>query len=419
MNVQNLSTHMRQYGCATILVWFGLFIPPAQAHSPDIQTALDSAWRKALAASQARGQQQQANAAQEAARSWVSAPPALELSQRQSRNNPNNPSREHELGISLPLWQWGQRTAAIATSDAQHELSLAFEQAARWRLLGEVHETAAAVGRAEIQWQLAQQQAQSLRQLWDDVALRVKAGELAPADALAAQAEWLLATHQVRNTEQAFNTQRVHWRLLTGIEPLTRHTPLPETTLKTATPSAAELPNTVPATHPELMLFAATQAFHEKRLMGQKHSGSGTPELNLSMRQEKASATDHSVGVAVKLPWGGRAHRQPQQAQALAEIALTQAQEPLLRERLNAELQLAQQGLEHAKAQQDAESKRWQLLQQRKDGIEKAFRAGEMGLTELLRAQAAEAAAQLSVATGQIELNLARARLEQALGWLP
>ena len=174
--MKNLSTRWRQYSCAAALAWFGLF-QPVQAQStpsPDIKAALDSAWHKALAASQARGQQQQARTAQDAARSWVSAPPAWELSQRQSRNDPTNANREYELGVALPLWHWGQRTAAIATSDAQLELSLAFEQAARWRLLGDIYTSHAALVRAEMQWQLAQQQAQSLRQLSDDVALKVK-----------------------------------------------------------------------------------------------------------------------------------------------------------------------------------------------------------------------------------------------------
>jgi cobalt-zinc-cadmium efflux system outer membrane protein len=94
----------------------------------------------------------------------------------------------------VPLWLPGQRAARAGTADAAAAQAQAAEQVARLRLAGELREAA---------WQLAapagrggpgRHAGQALKQLADDVERRVRAGDLARADSLAAQAEQLAAT---------------------------------------------------------------------------------------------------------------------------------------------------------------------------------------------------------------------------------
>jgi outer membrane protein TolC len=99
------------------------------------------------------------------------------------------------------------------------------------------------------------------------------------------------------------------------------------------------------------------------------------------------------------------------------QIAQTQAQRT--RERLEADLALAQSQLSQSLAQLDAERERSTLLAERARLIDKSFRAGETALPEMLRALAAAASAESAYARQQVNHQLAIARLEQALGLLP
>ena len=91
----------------------------------------------------------------------------------------------------------------------------------------------------------------------------------------------------------------------------------------------------------------------------------------------------------------------------------------LLRQRLAAELTLAQSQLSLSQAQLLAERERAQLLSERARLIDKSFRAGESALPDMLRALTAAASAESAFARQQINHQTAIARIEQALGLLP
>ncbi|KQW42258.1 MULTISPECIES: TolC family protein [unclassified Roseateles] len=378
---------------------------------PTLAQAIDAAWQRSAEAAQSLGQQRQARAEQAAASSLLAAPPALQLSQREGRGSAAEGQRETEVGVALPLWGIGARATAGQAAQAELDWSQAAEQAARLQVAGQVREALGLLAGLEAEQRLAALQTQLLGQLADDVDQRVKAGDLAPVDAMAARAEWLTSQAQQAEAEQKLRSQLAQWRLLTGLAVTAQ-----------AEPTAAAPTFDLNENHPELQLTArGVERAQRKLSLVQTQRGEG-PELGVSLRQERpglGNPTQHSVGVALRLPFGTAAHAQPRIAAALAEVDLALNQQQRSRDRLAAQLALAREQLQGADGQAALEARRANLLRERASHIDKAFKAGELPLPELLRALNAAAQAEAASARQQAQLRLAQARLQQAQGLLP
>lgn len=384
--------------------------PPAVAGSPTLSQALEAAWQRSLEASESRGRYARAQADQAVTQSWLAGAPAVSVAQREGRAGAPAGSRETELELALPLWRPGQRAAGGQLAQSQAAWLQATELAERLRLAGRLREAMGALHLAEADLQQVAQQVQALDQLTQDVERRVRAGDLATADALAARSEWLAAQAQASAARQALGAQQAQWHLLTGLAPLKMQT--------SAAPALAPLPDA----HPELLLASAAVDLGQRRADLARVQRPDSPELSLGMRQERAgqgAGSQSSVVVALRLPVGGQVYQQPHIAAALGELDMAQTQAQRTRERLAAEVTLAQSQLGLSQAQLQAERERTQLLAERARLIDKSFRAGETALPDMLRALAAAASAESALARQQINHQTAISRLEQALGLLP
>ena len=377
-----------------------------------LRDALDAAWQRAVSAREADGQRRRADAEGVAAgRLWAAAP-TLELSHRNDRLQSHAGRRETEIGMALPLWLPGQRTALVATAQASQAQARAAEQVARLRLAGELRAAAWQVAALQAEAGQVEAQAVALRQLAGDVERRVRAGDLARADSLAAQAEQLAATAALAEVRQRLQAARTHWTLLTGL------TALPDLPVSTAPdPAPAEV-----AAHPEWQLASQSAELARRRLDLVRHSRSDAPGLTVGVRQDtpgRGEASQGSFVVGLRLPFGTDDRNRPLEAAALSELDVAQTLGQRLRERLDSDIATARDGLRSAESQLNAETARVRLLRERATLIDKSFRAGETPLPDLLRALAAAAQADSAVTRQTAALGLARAQLQQALGLLP
>lgn len=385
----------------------------AAAAPVSLAVALDAAWQRAVAARETEGQRRRADADRSAAGSMWAAPPALELSHRNDRWQRNAGNRETEIGIAVPLWLPGQRAARVAAADAALSQAGAAERAARLRLAGELREAAWSLSVLSAEAAQGDAQAAALAQVLADVERRVHAGDLARADALAAEAELLAAQAQQAEAHQRVQAARTRWKLLTGM------TAMPDV----GSPGAATDPAVAPhAAHPELEHARQTTEQARKHLALVRQSRRDAPELTLGVRQDvpgRAEPTQNSLVVGLRLPFGTDHRNRPLEAAALSDLDIAQTTEQRLSERLEAEQAAAREAVRSAQVQADAETARTKLLRERATLIDKSFRAGETPLPDLLRALAAAAQADSAVARQTAALGLARARLQQALGLLP
>ena len=140
-------------------------VDPAQ-DSPlsSFRQALNSAWKRSLQASEARGRNLRAHADQQVSERWLAGPVALRLGEREVLANGSASSRETDFGLALPLWRLGQRDAAGQAAQSQSVWTQAFEQAERLRLAGLLRDAIAAVHLADVDLQQALQQAETIGQ---------------------------------------------------------------------------------------------------------------------------------------------------------------------------------------------------------------------------------------------------------------
>lgn len=377
-----------------------------------LSNAIDAAWLRAVAAREAQGQQQRAEADRATASSLWAASPALELNHRNDRWQTNAGHRETEVGLAWPLWLPGQRNARGAVAETGVALADQAQRSARLRIAGEVRESAWALITRQSELAQAEAVLRSLAALADDVDRRVKAGYLARSDSLAARAELLGANAQLAETRHRVFAARGQWTLLTGLEAL----PLAEE------PAIAARDPSPITEHPELHLAALATEHARKRVSLTRISSSDAPELTVGIRQEipgRIESSQNSVAVGVRLPFGTAGRNRPLQAAALAELDIAETTEQRLRDRLETDIAAARGALQTSEQQLLAEQTRANLLRERSTLIETSFRAGESSLPELLRAMSAAAQADAALARQQAALGLARARLHQTLGILP
>jgi outer membrane protein, heavy metal efflux system len=387
--------------------------PPASgpaSGSVTLRAALAAAWPRAVAARESEGQRRRAEADRAVAGSVWAAPPSLELSHRNDRLQGNAGRRETEIGVAVALWLPGQRAARAGAADAAAAQALAAEQVARLRLAGELRDAAWQIAAAQAELDQTDTQARGLKQLADDVERRVRAGDLARADALAAQAEHLAATALQSEVGQRLQAARARWSLLTGLAAM------PDPTASSEGAAGVGPP------HPELQLASQSTELARQRVELMRRSRRDSPELTVGMRQDtpgRAEASQGSLVVGLRLPFGTDDRNRPLEAAALSELGVAQTHEQRLRERLDSEIVAARDALRSVQAQLEAETSRARLLRERAALIDKSFRAGETPLPDLLRALAAAAQADSAAARQTAALGLARARLQQTLGVLP
>jgi outer membrane protein, heavy metal efflux system len=386
---------------------------PGGAAAPvTLRTALDAAWQRAVAAREAEGQRRRADADRIAASRLWAAAPTLELSHRNDRLQSNAGRRETEVGIAFPLWLPGQRAARAGSVDAAAAQAQSAEQVARLRLAGELRELMWQLAGLQAEARQADAQATALRQLADDVDRRVRAGDLARADGLAAQAELLAASAAMVDARQRLQSAQARWTLLTGL------TALPALA-DTPAPDAAPVDG---AGHPERVLAGQSTELARQRLDLVRHSRRDAPQLSVGVRQDvpgRGEASQGSFVVGFRLPFGTDDRNRPLEAAALADLDIAQVNEQRLHERLESEIATAREALRSAQLQLEAATGRAQMLRERAALIDKSFRAGETPLPDLLRALATAAEADGAAAHKTAALGLARARLQQALGLLP
>ncbi|WP_304351052.1 TolC family protein, partial [Comamonas testosteroni] len=273
----------------------------------------------------------------------------------------------------------------------------------------------------ELHWQIAELQAsQSLSKqqtstfaaIASDVDKRVKAGDLARADALAAKGELLSAQATQSQAETQLEAAKRQWTALTGLAQT------PDATFASAeSPSPRQL-----AEHPELLRAEQQVDLARKRLDLVAKSNRSAPELITKFRQDipgHGQGSAYSLGLAVRIPFGTDDRNAPLQAAALTELDIAQRKEQVLRAQLSARMESAKAAAAASQLQLQTEREKASLLNERAKLIRASFNAGETSLPELLRAASAAAQADYSAARQEAAFGLARARLQQAYGQLP
>lgn len=391
------------------LIFFGLLlIQPVYAAS--LRAALDQAWGKSPQAQMLEARRAESNAQGVAADSLVPGAPVVILGHRNSQLNNDADVREWEAGIAVPLWLPGQRDAHQRQAQASRVGLEANILALRLKLAGELREAIWQVRQVAAQTQLDEARVQTAKKLAEDVAKRVRAGELAKTDLNFAQNEWRTAQAAVLQNRNQLLQAQLAYATLTGT------TVLPDDIAENA--QSKPLSDNHPLVAEARLAIEVAQA----QVHVTSQSRRDNPELELSARRERGSRNDPyagTVALTLRLPLATAARNLP--LISTAQTALSSAHSEYNRVRLTLEYQRQQadQALQAADQLLDLVRQQHAAAQENIELIQKSFNLGESDLFTLLRARAAAFEAEQAHKQQDIAQALSRARLNQAQGVLP
>ncbi len=380
----------------------------SQSASLNLSDAVQAAWRLSPQARTLEAKRDEMQAGLESARTWVAGSPVLGLSQRSDRWTDRKGAKESEVSISAPLWLPGHKAAREAVAQSNNEDLEAQIAVARLALAGEVRERLWTVAAARESLAEASDHQGHLEALTDEVMRRVKAGDLARSDGMLARQEVLAAQSAVANARAKEQEALMRYRVLTG------QADIPSTPLE---PLAAA----VSSPHPRALAAIAGLQRSKAALKAADAIRSDPPTVGLLMRKDQGGSGDSSrtIGVVIQIPIGTSARNRPLEAAARTQSETAAAELSQADLLLQAESDLARQLLLAAQESWQRTSERVALAREHATLIEKAFRAGERGLADLLRAQALAHEADAAERQQKVAVGLAHARVNQALGIIP
>lgn len=388
----------------------------AQAPEPrlSLAEALEQAWARQPEARALAARREAAHAQRQAADAFGPGAARLELAQRLDARGPERGLRELELGLALPLWRTGEQSAGRALADARRQALESETTAARLALAGQLRARWWPLLLAESDRELAEAQHQLTLRLVEDVDRRVRAGDLARADAHQARIAEATARGALARAEGAVRIARQQLAALMGqplgARPNQDAEPPPD---EAALPAAAHL-----------ALQALQDQLHaaERQLALQAQQERASPELRIGALQERGRSGERSstaLQLGLSLPLGEGARQTARLAAARAEADALRAQLALGQARLAAEQAEAAARVQALAEEQEAAARRARLAEETAGFLRRAFELGETDLPSRLRIEAEAATARREAVRLRLEHAAALSGWRQAIGLLP
>ena len=270
-------------------LWIALLLLAAQpVRSEPIQTlaqAYAAAWQRQPVAQAVAERENALRSRRLAADALMPEPPSIELKGRTDRFNQQRGATEQEIGLVLPLWLPGERSASQALAEAEMGALGGRMAALRLQLAGEVRDAWWGWQLAGNEQTLAAERVAAARRLQNDVARRVAAGDLSRADQH--QAAGALAAAEALQAEASVVLESARFRLqsLTG-QLSSAAGPVPE-------PLVGELPGVeFSDEHPLLRELQAKGDVSRRSLELTRARSRSNPEIALGTRRERAMTGD-------------------------------------------------------------------------------------------------------------------------------
>lgn len=318
---------------------------------------------------------------------------------------------EYEAGVDLPLWRWGQRQASQKMAR-----SVSSYVGAQSKLL---HYNVASLLRSTI-WNLklklnelnfAKNNVVLISKLVRTVRRRVELGDLARTDLLLAESEFKARQARVEEISFEVETAKQDYLMLTGL---------------TETPQFSEellsKEHYISDEHPLLVVQQSRVTQLEAKLNWERHAGAGQPILTLGVRSEKAdrrSDTVDSMGIAINLPFSGRAHRGREIAAINSQLMEAVSQLELLKRELKRDFRKVQQQIKTDRKKEKLTEARREITQKHLAMSQIGFEVGEISLIDMLKIQENGQQALLNASRQQIIMQRNIARFNQITGRLP
>lgn len=394
---------------------------PARGGTPPampLTELVDRAWQLSREEDAKRSRRYETAAREQATQSLFAGSPSVSLDLRRDLPtaarlpgtdvSTERGKNELEPGLSAPLWLPGQRDAVRRTISREREALDASARQLRWQIAGAVRD---AVWRlAEARAEVAQQTARldATRALEADVSRRVSAGDLARSDLWSAQAETRAAEAAVIEATGRLEDARAVLAVLTGVDDVAAE---PEAPFEAVADG-----------HPAMQATASAVATARARLDQARATRRDNPTFSIVARFDR-DANDspyrNTVRMGIAIPLDTEARNAPRIAAAGVELTEAELAAERERRRVSGEQRRASAALDAARHALHQQEERARLAGDAFVAIERAFRAGERSLPQLLQLRSIMLDAQLAREIARTRVGAAVARVNQANGVLP
>ncbi len=376
-----------------------------------LHSMVEQAWQRSSAGRSLPARQAEVAASGDLAGSWLATAPVLGLGQRSDRWTDQRGQRESDISLSATVALPAQVAARRALAGAAAAQLRAQVAKSRLDIAGEVRTALWDAAEAEVVVDEKRSHLHHMGELADDVQRRVAAGDMARTDALLATQEVHLARIDLARAQAQAAVLLAKWRVLTG-----------EPTLPLLEPEP--LPSAATATGADTRVAAArasAQLAQSALRLSEAHRRPA-PVLALSLRRERddvLARPENSAGIAIQIPLGSAGRNRPAEALAQAQLAVAAADAARAESSAAADIDTARIQLDNARVALQAASARALDMREYAQLIDKAFRLGERGLAEALRALVIEHEAAMAERQQRVALSRAHALLNQAFGVVP
>jgi outer membrane protein TolC len=247
-------------------------------------------------------------------------------------------------------------------------------------------------------------------QLQQDVQKRFSAGEVPKTDVMLTQQESLRAEQEYLRAEAEVMHARHRYYVLTGLREIPADFVEQQSTLSDYQQSPTWL-------EAQSKLSLAQTERELAQVEGRENL-----QLLLNMRSIKGAfdvAANESVGVKLRIPFGGDARAAPIKAAAEQGVGNALSEQAALQYTLETAMHEAEHNLEVSRAELALASKQYMIADESLRLARKAFQLGETDLVSLLRVQARTFETERILTSQKIQVQWDVARYNQTVGVFP
>lgn len=333
-----------------------------------------------------------------------------------------------EVELSTPIWLPGEGTATQTEARAEAQAASADQEAMHLAVAEKVLQLVEQVDNAANDVAVATRRQSLAQALARAVSQRYALGESPQTDALASDAELANAEIALDRARAQAATALAAYAALTGLPSAPRlgaaaYSVMP-CPLQDELAGSNDIP---PAAQAQLegnpRIVAARRAVEaaEAKARLVQIENRDNPEIGLQGINEKQPGTrwDSRMAVIFRLHFASEARNAPRRAAAEQAVTEAEVQLDLARREVMTEMCQSDLAAEAAQRSQEAAARAAASLDLRRGKIERAWRAGEMPLVEVIRANAMAFDADLARDKAGTDLAASRLRARLAQGLLP
>lgn len=344
------------------------------------------------------------------ANALLPATPAVSLSHQNDTVGSARGERDWQAELELPVWLPNQRNNRLKVADASQSTMTASRESLKLQVAGQLREALWDIAFNDNNLALAVNKLEVANKLQRDVEKRYQAGELAKTDAMLAQQETLRAEKEKLRAEAEVMHARHRYYVLTGLREIPASFEEKQSSLEdySQSPIWLEAQSKVGLAETERDLVQVES--HENL------------QVLVNMRSTKGAfdnTANESVGVKLRIPFGGEARAAPIKAAAEVGVGNALSERETMKYSLETAMHEAEHNLSVSRVELGITGKQYEIAKESLRLAQKAFQLGETDLVSLLRVQAQTFEAERAFTTRQVQVQWDIARYNQSVGVLP